>query len=792
MFATTGNSITKRLSVLACVAIATAALAGCSGSDGAAGAPGAAGPAGPAGPSGPQGPTGSVTALDIKTARLIKGTITGVSGTPSQPTVAFKLEDEFGTPLKGLQASTIRFGAVKLVPGANGGSNQWVSYINNNAAPTQATTPVASWGTTAQRQATAEAASTTGAVFTDNGNGTYTYKFAKDFGAYTAANSPGPGPAIAFDGALTHRIGFEIRGTGLNAINNPVYTYVPATGATTSLPLQYDVVNTTECSACHDKLAFHGGPRTDVQYCVVCHNPGTIDPQSGNSVDMKVMVHKIHMGNKLPSVVAAGNTDPAAGKGYTIWGNSLSYWNYNGIAFTQDVRNCTTCHRESDATTPQASNWRTTVNSEACGTCHDNINFQTGVGHGGIGATDADCATCHGPNSTTSNGALRVAEAHRMPAIEAARKFKYQVVRVENTAPGQFPLVTIKVTDPTNADTPYVINQAGGPYTFSNSSLRVDVAFSVAPDFTNVGSGSAGATTGTPAQPIAIDFKTGATQNADGSYTKAATVAIPATATGSGSAILEGRPVVAVDGVNTQLAVQAAGLGFRITDTTLRARRTPVAIGKCNDCHKQLSLHGNNRTDNTELCATCHNPNATDVNRRVPTSTGTTPGTANSCVGVGGPNDETIDLKVMVHAIHAGAIRGAGNEYKVCGFNNTGYDFSHVTYPGDLANCEGCHNANGYYPSTTLIPVTTGAGADRSTATDDVATTGNSAACAACHTGGVAKLHMEQNGGVFDTAAIKNADGTSVNNVETCVLCHGPGRSSDVKSVHGVGDFKFN
>ena len=67
----------------------------------------------------------------------------------------------------------------------------------------------------------------------------------------------------------------------------------------------------------------------------------------------------------------------------------------------------------------------------------------------------------------------------------------------------------------------------------------------------------------------------------------------------------------------------------------------------------------------------------------------------------------------------------------------------------------------------------------------------NSSVCSSCHVSDLAKTHMEQNGGNF--AATKNADG-SLNpaDVESCALCHGPGRSADVKEVHGVGDFQFN
>ena len=67
----------------------------------------------------------------------------------------------------------------------------------------------------------------------------------------------------------------------------------------------------------------------------------------------------------------------------------------------------------------------------------------------------------------------------------------------------------------------------------------------------------------------------------------------------------------------------------------------------------------------------------------------------------------------------------------------------------------------------------------------------NASVCSSCHVSDLAKTHMEQNGGDF--AATKAADSTLISSgVESCALCHGPGRSADVKEVHGVGDFQFN
>ena len=147
----------------------------------------------------------------------------------------------------------------------------------------------------------------------------------------------------------------------------------------------------------------------------------------------------------------------------------------------------------------------------------------------------------------------------------------------------------------------------------------------------------------------------------------------------------------------------------------------------------------------------------------------------------------------MVHAIHAGALAN----YKVCGYNNTGYDYSQVGYPGKLNNCEGCHLPGTYYPpdAATAIATTLDAAPatnpDRATPLGDIAVTPGTAVCSSCHTGALAKAHMEQSGGSF--SAVKAADSSTPGTpVETCGTCHGPGRSADVKVIHGVGKFNSN
>jgi OmcA/MtrC family decaheme c-type cytochrome len=776
----------SRFAGLTLLMLCTALFAGCEGDTGDTGATGATGPQGPAGPQGPSGTPGTGTGIPIDSVDPVTDKINAQITNVTVPTgggipvVSFTLKNDLNQGLTGLPASDIRFVMSQLIPGNGGASSQWRSYITRlDGAQTQGTTETGTAGT-----------------LVDNGDGTYSYTFAQALTAYTGAT---------FDATLRHRTGFEVRG-GLAPTNNAAFDFVPTGAAPTA---SREIVDNDTCGACHDVLEFHGGARFDTQYCVACHNPQTIDGQAPNaSLDMKVMVHKIHAAETLTNA-------------YQITGFGNTVYDFSTVIYPQDVRNCATCHDESDADTPDASHWRTVSNRDACGTCHDDINWAAGGHPGGLTfSDDTQCNDCHGPNATVNGGAVRVPNAHQIPLDVQSAKFRYEVVSVTDAGGGTLeggdvPRITVRVVDPTNGDAPYDIQSPDNPFLQSSSGLRVDLAWTTA-DFSNMLNPANTATT-PPFQPMQIFFANGTSvvpgviNNGNGTFTTSAPFALPNRTdlfpadadanleNGALVAIMEGRPRVDTDGDGTadssaQIAAAGATFGY---DGVTTPRRKVVEITRCNQCHEVLSLHGGNRTDNTELCTTCHNPNATDIRQR---SAGaclnaeTTNASAKQAPMRGATADVPIDFRYMIHAIHS----GPAAEYVVCGNGNSVHDYREVHYPGKLNNCEGCHvpptsTNTSYYgrDPATVLSVSIDAGVDRTVlGNDELGISPTTAACAGCHTGSLALAHMRQNGGVIGGA--KQANGAVVNAAETCAICHGPGRSADTRQVHGVAQFLYN
>ena len=758
------------------MALLCALLAACSGSTG------PAGPAGPAGTTGSTGPSGSgVSAASISTASAISGNVTSVA-ISGPPVVKFQLADQNGNPLKGLPAADLGFAIAQLVPGQNGASSQWNSYIFSTVTPLGCPAGVAACDSTAKIQATVESA--TLGTLVDNGDGTYQYTFKTDITKI---------PSVVYNAALTHRVGFEIR--GLAQANNGAYTFQPSTGATTGI-FSREIVNTATCDGCHTQLSEHGGARVEVQYCVMCHNPGTTDPYSGNSLDMKVMLHKIHTGSSLPSLQTANSPAPTLGSGYWIVGYQQSLNNFNSVVFPQDTRNCTTCHNQIDPTLTQAANYSTVPTAEACGACHDNVDFATGANHSSnIIANDSQCSTCHGPSSTLDNGQLQVITAHIIPEMVFQKQIAYNIIKATNTGPGQKPVVQFSITNPTNGNKPWSLT-TGEPFTyctnanFGEADLSLAIAWSTT-DYTNVGSG----VITEAAEPISAPVTCAATPptaNGDGSYTITFPTAIPVGIKGSAGILFQGHPAHDFgDGNGAQeIPVPNAVSYASITDSTPVPRREVAAVANCNTCHFQLNGHGNNRVDSVQACAFCHNPNATDVVARI--TAGITPAHPDPTDGLA---EQSMDLKVMIHAIHASAVRTAdfGTPYILYHMGSV-HNFSTLGFSGLTNNCLACHDADTYYPpdpsSSTVLASTISTYVNdvgNSGPTGQTAVTAATAACSACHQAATEKTHMMQNGGSF--TALKNAS-SQVVSTETCSICHGPGAIADVKVVHNVAAYQ--
>lgn len=586
------------------------------------------------------------------------------------------------------------------------------------------------------QQTAIQAGADSGGTWTKLADGDYSYTF--------RTKAP-----TGFDRNATHSIGvyssrnlteFDM-GT---QYDDDVFNFVPDGSAVTTV---HDVVKTASCNKCHDELAFHGGTRRSVELCNLCHTPQTVDPDTGNSVDMAVMSHKIHMGSSLPSVQAGGQ--------YQIIGHNQSVADYSTVAFPADVRRCESCHEQGTNAATQATRFMTNPNRAACGSCHDNVNFATGENHVNLPQTsDAQCATCHQPALGERDASVK--GAHVIPEHSETRPgLAVDILKVENGTAGNSPTVTFTVKDSAGNGIPMS--------TFTTTPNRVALVMAgptVDYGYTKIGTAANGY--------ISEDPSRRAQCSNDGVCTYTFTAKIPADATGTYTMGIEGRRAFVLQPgtrkeVDTEYGAINKVFNFSVDGSPVVARRQVVATEKCNNCHGFLSLHGENRNQ-VEQCVLCHNPSETDVARR---STATVASERTL-------PPQSVDLALMIHKIHTGEhMKEQNRGYTVVGFGGAVHDFTEVRYPalspsgsvGDLRNCSMCH-VNG----SEQLPLQEGLKA----VTDPqglIKTAGKAtAACTACHGTRAAASHALVN--------------TTEQLGESCDVCHGTNADFSVNKVH--------
>jgi OmcA/MtrC family decaheme c-type cytochrome len=672
---------------------------------------------------------GAIDVNDISAGDAVTTAIESVT-MASPPTVTFRLEVD-GRRVTGMTSSNLRLTLSQLVAEANFDIDSWVSYIeqpedpvcrsqtdidssNNACATFSSETDPANIPDTARKVQDDVAIGKTVAphatyerngTLTDNADGTWSYQYVTD-----------PGDPATISNMLRSCIQFS-----LNAdVANPCIDYVPENlidpgigqDATSLNPAFYDlyrsrqVVSNASCLSCHSELAFHGGGRTAVDYCVACHNPDTVDANSTNTQDFKVLVHRIHYARELDSV--------QNGTPYKIWGFRNGEHDYSNVSYPQDVRNCTRCHAgEEDAEyalqeglpppeaelTPDGFNWASKSSPDACLSCHESA-----TGH--VEGRDS-CAGCHGPGAFAS-----VQSSHRDLLLEQGRALGLNIIDVSRTTEGEFPLITF------SADRDGVPIDVLDENDFVGD-IRFRIAWDAATEYLNSGGSS---------PPISVTADSAsAIGNNEFRIDTSGTTPIPADidTLGIHGAIDETLPEGTAHG-------QSPDAYFASSAATATPRRTVVEDALCNNCHQRLTFHApgsRSVTNNAQNCTGCHEPNRQS-----------------------GSQANSTDFSVLIHGLHASGYREI--PYR-------GWTEERIQFPGDLADCESCHAEETYQ-----LPLPLQRAPLRDASSTEY-TTPVAAACAACHDTTLAQSHMESAGGAVFNGDFATAS-TAVESCEVC------------------------
>jgi len=710
----TGTIRSQRVTALLVTSLTLAGLVGCGGSSGGQAKPTATpsvaptvGPT-PIPPRAGAGVESEIQSVDIAADPagqiVVTFSLTDASGVPIQPVTAAATSDQQGR---------VRFTIAHVEDYSGGGEfgGEFDRYVND-------------------LDATRPRYDTNGTLETvDAGAGVYRYVF--------SAHLP-----EGADLSRTYSVGLQVDRTfeGVQLSANPVFDLVPAGGT----PMIRAGSTTAACNTCHDPLRLHGN-RREFRLCTLCHTQAATDSK-GTPVDFSVMVHKIHMGVDLPSIV-----DGPPGSKYGIFGRSSETvfaekdadGRITGVAFPRPTNECTTCHTGGVT----SDYYKDRPAAAPCTSCHDDINpslVATAAGPPGTGHfqskgfADGDCRLCH-IAAEQQEFDISVPGAHVVPEQSTQLAgLNIEIAGLTNHAAGETPMVSFKVTD--NAGQPLRDLAGLNRLAFAVAGPTTDYTTVLTP--TAVGGGASGTLAG---------------PDADGTFTYTLPAPVPAEAIGTWSLGAEARRSVTLN---------EAGGGTR---TVNEAAVNPVVTFVV--CHgefsKGFSVHGNLRNQ-TQYCGLCHNPNASDVARRSRDMQAVAAGDAVA----------PIDFKFMIHRIHTGE-NLTHKPYLIYGFgvpptNYTVIDFSEVLYPGDRRNCDTCHasgtNLLPPYPGTALG--TQLGHLDPSTGKEivDGRLGPVTSACTSCHDS--------------DAAAAHAATQTAPNGGEACAVCHAEGRDVSVSNSH--------
>lgn len=826
-------------------AMLAVSLAGCGGGGGGDAAPVAAGAVGSAVTAAAAVPANDTADNSSSGFEVLQNAGLPVATLASPLKINFTVFSD-GAVKTGLTTSNVSMVIAKLVPGSAGNPDQWVNYIyrteSTATAPNNGGSNAGAPVLASALQATSDPKDKQDPAFPNDATkklgtleynateGYYTYTFSTDIRdpAFSANSVKTNG--VVFEPNLTHRVAIQLSYTnaaGKTVRVNPYYDFkfvadgggYKAVALTNPATETRKVANIENCNTCHNQLALHGGGRVDVQYCVMCHNPGSVDANSGNVLTMSTMVHKIHAGRRLGS------------SALQIWGHQGSKHDYAEVGFPQDLRNCNKCHTASSAT-PNGDNWKRKPTKEACLTCHltgagtawDAIHTALpGVGGSAEQMTNNSCAGCHSEGSN-----LSAEQAHWNQGEENAAKYKVNIEAASYNPSTRKVTVTYNVSDPTNNNALYDLTADCGGVACTTSSRFGNLRFYVA--YKNLVGASNAVTEWTSYNNggnSANAYAHAGTNQGGNHYTVDITLpADTATAVAQGTARVISIGQVKEQELDVILRTPKAGpilmnvsmqhtyKDLALDGAALAPRRDIVSDAYCNNCHGTLGTTSGSNTLSTAFhsgarnsviaCALCHDPLRQ----------------SSTVMADGSGFQESYQFKRMIHGIHGGAKRSYpfthGNK-NPGPWNKDGTlvadgvtpfaaadnveNYAHeVAYPGILSDCTTCHLTDAVTGLGTYETDRGPIGAVISKKDPDpisgAATTDplfwkvispKAATCTACHDSANARNHVTDMGALGGGAAfgtVTQGQFLSGAVLEKCNECHGNNGPYAIKKMH--------
>jgi OmcA/MtrC family decaheme c-type cytochrome len=614
------------------------------------------------------------------------------------------------------------------------------------------------------------------------GNGLYRYTFTQAIDQYSTIDELN----THYEPKQIHRVYLELlpySGADVNSmLINTSFDFNPETGLAVEAKDSRRLLDAKQsCYRCHtqdltvdNSLLMHGNKRFDYEGCVMCHTNYSGDPETGVSIGMASLVHKIHKNN------------------YLVIGYKGTVHDYSKLAYPGDMMQCQQCHIE-DAT--EQANFYQSPGQETCLSCHEKDapedwnGTAVGLFHDRSEfpkAWELSCSGCH-PDNNNPQGSALFHNAKASINRSLADKYKFELTAstinyatdtlsatlnfsqlsqrpdqdpaVQSlwlTAAGNDTQVQIpennaqrKVWDITSdSDDISLVREAG--------KLKVQIRNIGATDFALESLGTLNAKVF-----VCGDKQTGLAAACDAN--QIIVIEVPA------SAAIALMPGVKVhQGFVSDKKCEACHdkqFDKRVTDAHYIVK-TPENGASCGTCHAPQLSTGFADTS----CRSCH---TTEMVKYMNATLKHTSGIDH--IKHFRTLNNSLNYRELVHSIHASTRETKGPK---------GEERAKVTYPAKANDCRACHDEGQLEMKMLNQEASVIVAAEGSTQNGEVAEYSPTVAvCASCHLEiDQWAQHARSFGGVYQADATSGAIYQSGG--ETCHTCHGEGKTFGVDIIH--------